>query len=956
MGVVYKAQDLKLDRVVALKFLPEHLTADEVEKERFIHEAKAASSLNHPNVTTIHEIDEHDGQLFIVMEYCPGESLKDLIEGEKLTLKKTLEIAVQICEGLTAAHRKDVVHRDIKSDNIMVTPEGRVKIMDFGLAKLKGATKLTTTGSTLGTVSYMSPEQAQAMEVDGRSDIFSFGVVLYEMITGHLPFKGDHEAAVIYSIVNETPEPLARYKAGVSEGLQRIVEKALTKDREERYQHIDGVLADLRHERRMLEPATAARVPSEVKVARPKKVHLSVIMLAAIIVLAVLLFFIIKSFEVKIGPQQEAVAQENSMAIMYFENMADPQDSDRYAKMITSLLITDLSESQYLRVVSRQRLYDILKALGKEDLKVIDQTVASEVAQKAGAGWILTGDILQTEPNIILTADISDAATGRVLATQRVTGEAGEDLFAVVDKLSAEIKGDLSLPAQAQKELDRSVADVTTHSPEAYRYYLEGVDYVYKFYFTEAEKSFHKALEYDSTFAMAYYRIATIISPDAKAKKLVAKALKYSGKVSQKERKYIKSLDALLSGDSPQAISELESILEQYPDEKMAHSWLGIIYNNFLSDYKKAVHHLEKSVEIDSLYKFSYNLLAYAYNSLGDFERSIWAINKYISLAPDEANPYDSRADLYSYNGKIDQAIESYKKALEIKPDFHMSRGKLGHMYLFKQEYTVAESYYQKLASSDEKPIRSKGRAFLALIPLYQGKFDEALKILDYGIAADRMEQSIDWQEDKHFLKATVYREKKDMKNALAELEKTIEISIEASPDYTNLWRTYYVQFLAQAGDFKKAAEVAEILKERIEDTDITGQFYYWCAMAYVEQSMNNPEGALAYFENLDDLNIITRFYFRYVLARMHLESGRLAESVEKFERALLRYSRSRALDAIASVKAHYYLGQAYERSGWTEKAIEQYETFLDIWKDADEGIEEIEDARERVERLRAQS
>ncbi|MFC1683752.1 serine/threonine protein kinase, partial [Candidatus Zixiibacteriota bacterium] len=232
MGVVYLAQDLKLDRQVALKFLPEHLTADEVEKERFIHEARAASSLNHSNITTIYEIDEFEGQLFFAMEYCPGRNIKELIEKDKLILKKTLDIAIQICEGLTAAHDKEVVHRDIKSENIMITPEGRAKIMDFGLAKLKGASKITSTGSTVGTVAYMSPEQAQGMDVDRRSDIFSFGVVLYEMISSHLPFKGEHEAAVIYSIVNETPEPLARYKADVPEGLQRIVTKALTKDLE----------------------------------------------------------------------------------------------------------------------------------------------------------------------------------------------------------------------------------------------------------------------------------------------------------------------------------------------------------------------------------------------------------------------------------------------------------------------------------------------------------------------------------------------------------------------------------------------------------------------------------------------------------------------------------------------------------------------------------------------------
>src|SRR3990170_1817226 len=205
MGVVYKAQDIKLDRTVALKFLPKHLLCDQEAKTRFEHEAKAASALNHPNITTIHEIDEVEGECFISMEYIEGKSIKELIKEKKFSIEEILRIAIQIGEGLHAAHKKDIVHRDIKSDNIMLTEDGVVKIMDFGLAKLKGATKLTTTGSTMGTLAYMSPEQAQGIEVDQRSDIFSFGVGLYEMIAGQLPFKGEHEAAIIYSIINETP-------------------------------------------------------------------------------------------------------------------------------------------------------------------------------------------------------------------------------------------------------------------------------------------------------------------------------------------------------------------------------------------------------------------------------------------------------------------------------------------------------------------------------------------------------------------------------------------------------------------------------------------------------------------------------------------------------------------------------------------------------------------------------
>ncbi|MCK4271412.1 hypothetical protein KAX22_02105, partial [bacterium] len=465
-------------------------------------------------------------------------------------------------------------------------------------------------------------------------------------------------AAVIYSILNEEPQRIGRYNSQVSGKLEEIVFKALAKDREERYQHIDDLMADLKHERRLLD---TTRVAPGVIEPRGKKKRWPAFIPALAIFVLVLALLIFKAFQVEIGPQRGVMAEENSLAIMYFENVADPQDSDRIAQMITSLLITDLSESQYMRVVSRQRLYDILRLLGKEDLKIIDKSVASEVAERAGVKWILTGSILQTEPYVILTSEISDASSGKILTSQRVAGEEGEDFFSVVDRLSVQTKLDLSLPEGAREERDRAVADVTTHSPEAYRYYLEGQDYNSKLYVKEAKKSFQEALRHDSTFAMAYFRLA-LLTDGQQRDDLIAKALQYSAKISQKEKHYLNSWQALLSDDFEQGIAELEKVVQRYPEEKEAHFWLGTFQRNpcVSGGNEQAVRHLNKAIEIDPLYKTAYNILAYTYNNMGDFEKSIWAINKYISLAPDEANPYDSRADLYAYNGKIDQAIESY--------------------------------------------------------------------------------------------------------------------------------------------------------------------------------------------------------------------------------------------------------------------------------------------------------
>ncbi len=377
MGVVYKAEDTKLKRTVALKFLPPHISESGEEKERFIHEAQSASALNHPNITTIHEIDEFEGQMFIVMEYCEGNTLKQIIEKETLPIKRVLDIGIQVCEGLTAAHKKEIVHRDIKSDNIMVTKEGQVKIMDFGLAKLKGATKLTKTRSTLGTLAYMSPEQAQGEEVDSRSDIFSFGVVLYELLTGKLPFGGEHQAAIIYSIINEEPQPIARYNNKVSPDLERMITKALTKDKEERYQHIDDLLADLRQEKKSLEYVKTATLAQPTETQKPLRKKMLPLVLAglAVVILIVGYFTLFNKKEPESGRKM--------LAVLPFENLGAPEQ-EYFAAGITDEITTHLAKVSGLGVISRTSV------LQYKDTKKSVQQIGKEL----GVQYVLEGTIL----------------------------------------------------------------------------------------------------------------------------------------------------------------------------------------------------------------------------------------------------------------------------------------------------------------------------------------------------------------------------------------------------------------------------------------------------------------------------------------------------------------------------------------------------------------------------------
>jgi tetratricopeptide (TPR) repeat protein/predicted Ser/Thr protein kinase len=944
MGEVFLAEDTELHRKVALKFLPASASSSDQELARFKQEARSAAALSHPNITTIYEVGTFEGRPYIAMAYVDGDKLTDVIERGRADLHEALDITIQICEGLGKAHQAGIVHRDVKPDNILINKDGHVKILDFGIAKLRGVSRLPSKISTVGTAFYMSPDQIRGDDVDQRSDVFSLGVVLYEIVAGRRPFKGEHTSAVFYSITNEDPVPLPskRMKTGEYEEISRIVFKALEKDPEERYQSVDELQADLQQ----LHDGVHQRASNA------KRMKLA-LWAPAIVAAAALVLFLFKPFKLEFNRSGGAVAAENALAVMYFENLVEPDDPHRLGEIVTTLMITDLSESQYLSVVSSQRLYDLLKLEGKQDAKIIDKTTASQVAERAGAKWMLQGSILQVDPELILTSQLVDVATGTVVASQRISGLPGETVFQMVDRLSAEAREDLSLPAPDGGSVDTDVADVTTHSMEAYRAYLEGVEKENKYFMSEARDCFVKAVELDSTFAMAYLRLShnRVSGTYEEKKRALEKALRYAERTSKKEMLYIKNDAAAFAGDATSAITGYETITSLYPDEKQAYLRLGELYRDAMWDLGKAAQAFEKVIAIDPLNKNAYNQLAYVYNFTGEFEKSIWAINQYINLAPDEPNPYDSRADLYAYNGRLDNAVESYGKALERKPDFFPSILKLGHMAVFSGDYGRAVTLYERLAEDADEDFSRWARSCIALVPVYKGEFDNALEALDGEITRDRGDGYAG-----HAYLGKLYG-RSNLLAFVGEHERALSSAEDYRAEYRRLrptddewWRLHYGFLMYYCGQTETAVDMLQSFVTSIDSLNEAKMMGYATLKGLLELKHGRPDAACSYLERANrNIKSISRQYW---LGRAYLEADRPQEAASVLDDLLRRYTEVRAEVPLFAIDAWYQAGLAHERTGDVEKARDHYGRYLQFWGKSETRLDNVESARERLKSL----
>jgi TolB-like protein len=746
MGVVYKAEDSTLGRQVALKFLPEEWSKDRQALERFKREARAAAALNHPNICTIHEIGEHEGQPFLVMELLEGETLEQRVSAQPLKVNEILELAIPIALALEAAHAKGIVHRDIKPANIFVTQEGGVKILDFGLAKVARAGGLSTVGGTstesltapgvvAGTVQYMSPEQALGQATDHCTDIFSLGAVLYEMATGRVPFPGSTLGETIAHILHSQPEAMARFNSEVPAELERITLKCLEKKPEERYQSAKELRVDLQRLKRDTESARVGAglaPPAGAQPAAPLRKRWIVAMAGAAVILVAAVFIArnVGGLRDRLLPKAAAPRIE-SLAVLPLENlMGDPQQ-EYFVDGMTEELIADLSQVSALRVISRT---SVMQYKGTKKSM-------PEIARELKVDGVIEGSVLRSGDQVRITAQLIQAATDTHLWAKSYERDL-RDVLALQSEVAGAIANEIKIKLTPQEQV--RLASASAVNPEAYRLYLQGRYQFSKRTLPAFEKSiqlFQQVLEKDPDYALAYAGLAESYG-----------ILPFYG-------------GALPKDAFPKAKAAAVKALELDSSLAEAHAALGFVLLYWDWDWSATERELKHAIELKPSYVVGHHWYAEYLSAMGRHDQAIAEIKRAQELDPLSPLMLVVGGEVCFYAHRYDEVIEQCRKALELDSSYALAHSWLASAYAEKAMYEEATTEFEKAA-------RLFGRdpwGGLALVYARTGKRDEALKILG------RMREQSNRGESSPVRTACLYLAVGEKQRALDWLEKAYE-------------------------------------------------------------------------------------------------------------------------------------------------------------------------------------
>ena len=965
MGKVYKVHDTKIKEKIALKLIKPEIAKNKKTIERFSNELRLARKIRHKNICQMFDLGEERGTHFITMEFVPGQDLKGLIrQSGQLAVGTTINIAKQICDGLTEAHKLAVVHRDLKPSNIMIDKEGDVRIMDFGIARSLEAKGITGAGVMIGTPEYMSPEQVEGKEVDQRSDIYSLGVILYEMVTGRVPFEGDTPFTIGVKHKSEIPQNPKEINSQIPDDLNNVILRCLEKEKERRYQSAGELHSELENIEKGI--PTTERVIVKKKSLTSKEITVQFSLKKVFIPVLVVLAIAIIAFAIwQLLPSKEAVltapSDKPSLAIVYFENNTGDESLEHWGKALCELLIADMTQSKHIRVLSSDRLLDVLSNLDQTEARSLSTTILKRVAARGGSSHILRGSYTKAGEQFRIDAILQEASTMEPVGSERIEGTGEESFLEMVDELTRKVKAHFQLSEQEiAEDIDEDIGKITTSSPEALKHYIEGRKYHLLREYEKSIEILEKAVAIDPEFAMAYRSLAASygnIGFIPQQKQSMEKALELSDRLSVRERYFIEA-DHLRRSEktTDKAIEAYEKLLELYPDDPSANHNLALAYWS-LGEKEKAIEHYEINRKNDDLSLIGYGNLASDLRQVGSYDKALEVIEEAIQKYPNMAAPYRDLALHYQNEGKYDLALAEVDKALALEPTSRHNFRRRAAIHFYRDDLVKADEDYQWLKKQKAPQAIFVGSGGLVNLDIFQGKFKGTKEIILPFIEFCK-KGGVNWPISEIYLKfAYIDLRTGNLQEALKDCDSAAEYALKAE-DPSRYRQALHLKGLAylQMNSIEKSLRIAEELRISILDShnpQLMHFFHHLRGMIDLKQSnfpkaIESIEKALE-LESSDPRN--RRADYIESLAKAYTASGDIDKAQAEFEKIT-----STVVDRLSYgdcyARSFYELGKIYEQKSWKGKAIEHYEKFLDLWKDADAGLPEVNDARKRLAAL----